>query len=96
MIGSLEPDAGLSGWPYVLAAIWVFALPSLGLIAGCVLAAAWHGLLAWQATAILGGFAAGVAGGVIGRMLTLGRTARRAAAGESRCGPLGRADSARP
>lgn len=56
---------------YVLGSIWVFLVPMLGLIAGCVAAGGWDGRPLLQVIAIVAGLATGVAVGVICRKRTM-------------------------
>lgn len=76
-IGRLENTSGLEGWRYVLAAMWVFVLPCLGLIVGCGLAAGRTGQPGLQALAVAGGLATGVAVGMIGRRFTIRHDGKR-------------------
>ncbi len=71
-------DEAVPASHYVLGGIWVFLVPLLGLIAGCAVASAWSGEFVLQTLAVIVGLAGGLAGGVLGRRLTLPGLAREA------------------
>lgn len=71
MLALIALDINISVKEYVLGAFWVFLLPCLGLIAGCVVVAVWQGPAWRQAAALIGGVVVGVIAGIAGRHVTL-------------------------
>lgn len=67
----LEADMNMSPAQFLLGAMWVFALPAVGLIVGTALAAQWDGHALLQILVIVGSLAGSVVVSVIGRKATL-------------------------
>jgi hypothetical protein len=78
----LTRESALAPRQYILATVWVFVMPIIGLVAGAVLAGVCESRPWLGAGSIAGGLAAGVAGGVLGRRLTIRRDS--SARGEGR------------
>ncbi len=71
MLARLEENSTATPRQYLLGALWIFAVPALGLIVGTAVAGQWDGHPWRQAMVIVGGLAGGILAGVLGRKATL-------------------------